>query len=48
MFKEIKRAIEWKKKYGNTNFKPKLIFSNQNTKENLIFSLKFFCNGYGI
>ena len=30
------------KKYGNTNFKPKLIFSTQNTKENLIFSLGFF------
>ena len=42
MFKETKRAIEWKKKYGNTNFKPKLIFSSQNTKENLIFSLSFF------
>ena len=42
MFKEKKRAIEWKKKYGNTNFKPKLIFSSQNTKENLIFSLSFF------
>ena len=42
MFKEKKRAIEWKKKYGHTNFKPKLIFSSQNTKENLIFSLSFF------
>ena len=42
MFKEKKRAIEWKKKYGSTNFKPKLIFSSQNTKENLIFSLSFF------
>ena len=42
MFKEKKRAIEWKKKYGHTSFKPKLIFSSQNTKENLIFSLSFF------
>ena len=42
MFKETKKAIEWKKKYGSTNFKPKLIFSSQNTKENLIFSLSFF------
>ena len=42
MFKETRKAIEWKKKYGSTNFKPKLIFSSQNTKENLIFSLSFF------
>ena len=37
MFKETKKAIVWKKKYGSSNFKPKLIFSSQNTKENLIF-----------
>ncbi len=42
MLKEKKQAIEWKKKYGDTNFKPKLIFSKQNTKENLLFSLGFY------
>ena len=31
-----------KKKYNYTNFKPKLIFSKQNTKENLLFSLSFY------
>ena len=42
MPKDKKRALEWKKKYGNNNFKPKFIFSNQDTKENLLFSLGFF------
>ena len=42
MLKEKKQAIEWKKKYGDTNFKPKLIFSKQNTKDSLLFSLGFY------
>ena len=42
MPKEKKQAVEWKKKYNYTNFKPKLIFSKQNTKENLLFSLGFY------
>ena len=42
MPKEKKQAVEWKKKYNYTNFKPKLIFSKQNTKENLLFSLSFY------
>ena len=42
MLKKKKQAIEWKKKYGNTNFRPKLVFSKQNTKENLLFSLGFY------
>ena len=42
MPKDKKRALEWKKKYGNNNFKPKFIFSNQDTKQNLLFSLGFF------
>ena len=42
MLKEKKQAIEWKKKYGATNFKPKLIFSKQNTKDSLLFSLGFY------
>ncbi len=42
MLKEKKKAIEWKKKYCDTNFKPKLIFSKQNTKDNLLFSLGFY------
>ena len=36
-----KQAVEWKKN-NYTNFKPKLIFSKQNTKENLLFSLGFY------
>ena len=42
MPKEKKQAVEWKKKYGDTNFKPKLIFSKQNTKDSLLFSLGFY------
>ena len=42
MPKEKKQAVEWKKQYNYTNFKPKLIFSKQNTKENLLFSLSFY------
>ena len=42
MPKDKKRALEWKKKYGNNNFNPKFIFSKQDTKENLLFSLGFF------
>ena len=42
MPKDKKRALECKKKYGNNNFNPKFIFSKQDTKENLLFSLGFF------
>ena len=30
------------KKYGDNNFKPKIIFSKQDTKDSLLFSLGFF------
>ena len=42
MPKNKKIALEWKKKYGDNNFKPKIIFSKQDTKDSLLFSLGFF------
>ena len=41
MPKNKKIALEWKKKYGDNNFKPKIIFSKQDTKDSLLFSLVF-------
>ena len=48
MLKDKKKALEWKKKFNYSNFNPKLIFRTEKTKESLIFSLGFFCNGNGI
>ena len=37
-----KKLLNGKKKYSYTNFKPELIFSKQNSKNSLLFSLGFF------
>ena len=48
MPKNKKIALEWKKKYGDNNFKPKIIFSKQDTKDSLIIFSKFFYHGNGL
>ena len=47
MPKNKKIALEWKKKYGDNNFKQKLFFLNKIRKIAFYFSLGFFYHGNG-